>query len=126
MFSRSKLGSMVLLIVGLLALSTMLAAAQQGGPDKKPPPPEMPSVADISDEGEVMSEEARANDGDADWPAGGEVSPAAVAAYDAVTWRVQNRLGVGTDAPTYQVDVRQGADLHNADSGSQLIHWNFW
>ena len=104
MFSRRKLGVMVLLIVSLLALSTMLAAAQQGEPDKKPPPPEVPSVANISEE------EARANDGDADWPARGEVAPAAVDAFDAVTWRVQDALGVGTQAPLYHVDARRNTN----------------
>lgn len=128
--SRQNLWRIVFLVALLVLMTTALATGQDGGLGvsiylpvvssgddviaQAPPAdgmeePEL-TVPPLPEQLEPVDAAARQQDGDADWAATGEVAPAAIQAYDVTNWSVQSRLGVGTDAPAYKIDVRNYAN----------------
>jgi hypothetical protein len=136
MRSKRGIGVSFLLVVTLLWASTMLAAGRStvrvaltAGNDLS-----FPSLQDSPDAVEVPAAEATAEAGPdgivvsaepepaappEDEFAEGAVAPAAAmgpAAYDVVDWRVENRIGIGTDTPQAKLDI-----VTAGPNGGQLL-----
>jgi hypothetical protein len=106
---KPRIGMSLLLVVLLGLVSTALASAQTnvylpvvtGAAPAAPSGEAAEAVTAVGEEPAVPNEETTASSEDA-----GDVSPAAVNAYNATNWYVSGNLGVGTDLPRAKVHVR--------------------